>query len=226
MITTILWDVDGTLLDFQYSQKLALEQCFAAEGMVMTEEVHNRYSRINDDYWRRLELGEITREQLLNGRFLTLFEEFGIDTIDAVSFRKAYQAALGQVYAYIEGAPQICRRLRGRVKQYVITNGVAATQRNKLTLSGLTEYMEELFISEEIGAPKPALEFFEQVLERIEEKDKSCILVVGDSLSSDIKGGVLAGVKTCWYRPEGTCNPTPFKPDYEISRLEQVWDII
>lgn len=226
MITTILWDVDGTLLDFEYSQKLSLRQCFETIGMEMTEEMHTRYAQINDSYWKRLELGEVTKAQLLNGRFIDLFAEFGIENVDVESFRREYQAALGNIYAYVDGALEICRELQGQVKQYVITNGVSATQRNKLELSGLAACMDGLFISEEVGEPKPNTGFFEKVLAQVEEKDKSRIIVVGDSLSSDIKGGVMAGLKTCWFRREGCVNSTPYQSDYEISELHQIFEIL
>lgn len=226
MITTILWDVDGTLLDFHYSQRHALAKCFQTAGLVMTEEMLARYSEINDSYWKRLELGEITKQQLLNGRFLTLFGEYGIRGVDVEAFRKEYQEALGNIYCYIDDALTICRSLQGKVKQYVITNGVTSTQKNKLQLSGLAACMDGLFISEEIGTPKPGKAFFDAVLAQIEEKDKSRILVVGDSLSSDIKGGVLAGLKTCWYRPEGAVNHTEYQADYGIRDLHQIFDVL
>lgn len=224
--TTILWDVDGTLLDFTYSQRYAITKCFRTIGREITEEQIRRYSQINDDYWKRLELGEITKEQLLTGRFVTLFEEIGIRDVDLKAFTKEYQEALGSVFSYIDDSLTICRALQGKVHQYVITNGVTSTQRNKLKLSGLAETMNALFISEQIGTPKPGREFFDYCLEHIEEKERSRILIVGDSLSSDIKGGVLAGIPTCWYRPEGTVNPTPYRPDYEISDLHRLYDII
>lgn len=224
--TTILWDVDGTLLDFTYSQRYAITKCFRTIGRKITEEQIRRYSQINDDYWKRLELGEITKEQLLTGRFVTLFEEIGVRDVDLKAFTKEYQEALGSVFSYIDDSLTICRALQGKVHQYVITNGVTSTQRNKLKLSGLAETMNALFISEQIGTPKPGREFFDYCLEHIEEKERSRILIVGDSLSSDIKGGVLAGIPTCWYRPEGTVNPTPYRPDYEISDLHMLYDII
>lgn len=224
--TTILWDVDGTLLDFTYSQRYAITKCFRTIGREITEEQIKRYSQINDDYWKRLELGEITKEQLLTGRFATLFEEYEIRNVDLEDFMREYQEALGSVFSYIDDSLTICRALQGKVHQYVITNGVTSTQRNKLKLSGLAETMNALFISEQIGTPKPGREFFDYCLEHIEEKDKARILIVGDSLSSDIKGGVLAGIPTCWYRPEGTANPTPYRPDYEISDLHMLYDII
>lgn len=224
--TTVLWDVDGTLLDFLYSQRYAITKCFRASGREISEEQIKRYSQINDDYWKRLELGEITKEQLLTGRFATLFEEYGIRDINLDTFAKEYQEALGSVFSFIDDSLTICKTLREKVKQYVITNGVTATQMNKLQLSGLAEVMDGIFISEQIGAPKPAKEFFDYCLEHIEEKDKSKLLIVGDSLSSDIKGGVLAGIPTCWYRPEGAVNDTSYQPDFEISNLHMLYDVL
>ncbi len=226
MITTILWDVDGTLLDFHYSQRYALARCFQTAGLTMTEEILARYSEINDSYWKRLEFGEITKKQLLTGRFQTLFEECDIQGIDLAAFQKEYQEELGNVFCYIDDSLTVCKSLKGRVKQYVITNGVTSTQRNKLKLSGLAECMEELFISEEIGTPKPGKAFFDFCLARVEEKDKSKILVVGDSLSSDIMGGVMVGLKTCWYRPEGAVNSTEYQSDYQISDLHQIVNVL
>lgn len=230
MITTILWDVDGTLLDFYYSQKLALDKCFRTAGLTITEEIHKRYTEINKSYWKRLELGEITKKQLLTGRFQTLFEECGIEGVDLPAFLKEYQEELGNVFCYMDDSLTICKSLKDRVKQYVITNGVTSTQKNKLKLSGLADCMDGLFISEEIGTAKPGKAFFDAVLAAVDETDKSKILVVGDSLSSDIKGGVLAGLKTCWYRPEGAVNHTEllsdYRPDYQIKDLHQVFDVL
>lgn len=224
--TSIFWDVDNTLLDFPYSQRHALKTSLEAFGYEMTEEMLERYSVINESFWKRLELGEITKKELLPGRFIRLFQEFHITGVEVEDFRAIYQRELGSVYCYKDDSLSVCQKLHAQVKQYVITNGVSATQRNKLKLSGLADLMDGIFISEEIGVPKPHREFFECCLEQVEEKDKSRILIVGDSLSSDIKGGVLAGLPTCWYRPEGTENPTEYQPDYEISDLHEIFSIL
>lgn len=221
-----MWDVDGTLLDFAYSQRYALTQCFRSIGREITEEIIQRYTEINDDCWKRLELGQITKERLLQERFLTLFQEYNIRDVDVELFRKEFQSGLANVYSFLDDSLTICKSLHGRVKQYVVTNGVTKTQLNKLKLSGLAEVMDGLFISEEVGAPKPQKEFFEYCLEHIVEKDKEKILIVGDSLSSDIKGGIQAGIATCWYRAENSENTTEYIPDYEISDLHRIYDIL
>ena len=222
MITTILWDVDGTLLDFAYSEAESLKKCFESAGLSFSQEILERYSQINDNYWKRLEKGEVTKQQLLYGRFFDLFEEYGIKNVDVHAFRREYQEALGTIYAYLDDSLSLCTALKGKVDQYVITNGVTATQESKLHRSGLADCMEKIFISEQIGTPKPGKAFFDAVLEQIREKDRTRILVVGDSLTSDIQGGILAGLKTCWYRKEGTINNTRFLPDFEIHDLHQV----
>lgn len=201
--TTVLWDVDNTLLDFDYSQKYALTKCFRSIGRDITEEQIALYKQINDDYWRRLERGEVTKERLLTGRFYTLFRELGIECVDVEAFRQEYQTGLGSVFSFLDDSLNICRNLRGKVKQYVITNGVSAIQRNKLGLSGLAEVMDGFFISEEIGSPKPDSLFFRYCLEHVEEKDRRRILIVGDSMTSDIEGGMQAGIPTCWYNASG-----------------------
>ena len=227
--TTVLWDVDNTLLDFSYSQQHALTQCFRSIGREITREQIDLYVRINDDYWKRLELGEVTKEQLLTGRFLLLFEKLGIEGVDIGAFTEEYQTALGRVFAYLDDSLSICKALRGKVRQYVITNGVTATQRNKLELSGLAEVMDDIFISEQVGSPKPAPAFFDYCLEHIEEKDRSRILIVGDSLTSDIKGGIQSGIPACWFHKAAggkDVKPGAARPDYEIDDLHRVFEIL
>lgn len=235
---TVLWDVDGTLLDFLYSQRIAMTQCFQTIGRGITEEMLQRYREINDGYWKRLELGEVTKAELLVGRFTSLFEEYGITGVDVEAFREEYQTCLGSVYRYVEDSQDICRALRKTVRQYVITNGVTSTQENKLKLSGLYELMDGVFISEQIGAPKPQKEFFDYCLKTMEESGmvvrREELLIVGDSLTSDIKGGILNGIPTCWYRPEdilerdadARADYERYRPDHEISRLAQIFDIL
>lgn len=224
--TTILWDVDGTLLDFLYSQHHALSKCFQTIEQDITEEMIDRFTEINNVFWARLELGEITKAELLTGRFIQLFEEYDIHGVDVEAFRQEYQKELGSVFCYIDDSLNIIKALQGKVKQYVITNGVAATQQNKLKISGLGELMDGVFISDIVGAHKPDKQYFEYCLEHIEEKKLSRILIVGDSLTGDIKGGILAGIPTCWYRHEGAENTTEYQADYEISDLHQIFDII
>lgn len=231
----LLWDVDGTLLDFLYSQRKAISKCLTEIGVEPTEEMIQKYSAINDGYWKRLELGEVTKEQLLTGRFTSLFDVYGIRGVDVKAFQQTYEQTLGEVFAYQENSLEVCKKLQGKIKQYVITNGITKVQNSKLKLSGFAELMDGIFISEQLGVPKPQPLFFEKCMELMPEKiEKSRMLIIGDSLTSDIKGGVLSQIPTCWYRPQGFENLDAmtkthyenYKPDYEISRLEQIYDIL
>lgn len=227
--TTILWDVDNTLLDFDYSCRGALRQGFQAMNQELTEDMISRYFEINDKYWKMFERGEITKEEVLYKRFEQFFEEYGLLGRPGVSvdtFRKEFQRSLGNIYSYLDDSLSICKALQTKFKQYIVTNGVSSTQRSKLGLSGFTEVMNGLFISEEVGAPKPTKEYFDFCLEQIEEKDKNRILLVGDSLTSDIKGANMAGIKSCWYNPKEKVLSEGYHVDFEIVDLHQIFEVL
>ncbi len=223
--TTILWDNDNTLMDFEYSMHKALKSCFEAFNLTINEEIIARYEEINTAYWKRLERGEVTKQQLLDGRFVDLFQELGYE-VDVPSFRELFQVELGSYYSYLDNSIEICRKLHGIVKQYIVTNGVLETQIKKITAAGFADLMEEIFISGVIGYEKPRKEFFEYCLDKIEEKDHDKILIVGDSLTSDIAGGNNAGIRTCWYNPKAKKAGEEYRIDYEIQNLEQIFEVI
>lgn len=223
--TTILWDNDNTLMDFEYSMHKALNASFAAFHLPINEEIIARYEVINTNYWKRLERGEVTKAQLLDGRFLDLFAELGYD-VDVKAFRKLFQVELGSYYSYLDNSLEICKALFGKVKQYIVTNGVEETQIRKIKAAGFYELMEDIFISGVIGYEKPRREYFEYCLDQIEEKDLSKILIVGDSLTSDIAGGIHAGIKTCWYNPRKKTAGAEYRIDFEIHNLSEIFDIL
>lgn len=234
----IFWDVDGTLLDFKESEKWALREAFLNHEITIDEEIHSVYSRINDSYWKRLERGELTRPEVLRGRFDDFFRTLmpggalahkGIDAdklaaVDKEQFRMQYQKNLGSVYFYMEDSLSLCKKLREEgFLQYIITNGVEWTQRNKLQLAGFDRIMEDIFISETIGYDKPDVRFFDACFNAVKgQVDKRKILVVGDSLTSDMKGAENAGLDCCLYVPDGEPDEKPLGVTYKISRL---WDV-
>ena len=185
-----------------------------------------RYSEINKGYWQRLERGEITKQEVLVGRFKEFFESEGLDSSVAEEFNSLYQLRLGDTIVYHDDSLEIIRSLKGRLRQYVVSNGTVEAQSKKLRLSGLGELMDGIFLSEHIGTEKPNIEFFDKVFEEIEPADRSSILIVGDSLTSDIQGGNNAGIITCWYNPQGDKAPDKYRIDYEISDLHQIYEII
>ena len=226
MIEAILWDVDGTLLDFLAAEKAAIRACFAELGLgECTDEQIARYSVINKKYWKRMEDGEITKSEVLSGRFLEFFAGEGI-VADVDDFNIRYQTALGDTVVYFDDADKLLSELRGRVKQYAVTNGTRRAQRRKLAGSGLDQIFDGIFISDEVGHEKPTVEFFDHVFREIGEVPRERVLIVGDSLSSDIRGGKNAGILTCWYNPSGAPAPTDNTPDFVIGNLGEVKDIL
>ena len=223
MIKTLLWDIDGTLLNFLAAEHDAIKACFALFGLGQcTDEMIERYSKINTKYWKRLELGEITKAQVLRGRFEEFFAAEGIafDRIDELNAE--YQLRLGDTVCYNDDSLSLVRRLKGRVRQYAVTNGTSVAQSRKLTRSGLGELFDGVFISDVVGFEKPAAAFFDRVFEAISPCDRGEVMIVGDSLTSDIRGGNNAGILTCWYNPGKLQNTAGVRVDYEIADLRDV----
>ena len=227
MIDTILWDIDGTLLDFPAAEKAAVQACFRAFGLgECTDEMAARYSRLNVRWWERLELGEVTKAQLLTGRFEEFFRQEGVVCRDIGAFNDDYQLRLGDTICYKDDSLALVKSLRGRVRQYAVTNGTLAAQTKKLRRSGFGAILDGVFISENVGAEKPSPLFFERVFEAAAPVDRARTMIVGDSLTSDMRGGEAAGIVTCWYNPEGKPNDRGVRIDHEIRDLHEVEALI
>lgn len=223
---TILWDVDQTLLDFKKSEDYAVRYCFRKFGKEASDETVSIYSRINEGFWKRIEKGEINRKDALVQRFEQLFQQIGEQDMDAGAFQKEYAEALGSVYYYLDDSYELVKKLRGKYRQYLMTNGVTLTQMKKLRLSRFDQLTDGIFVSEQIGIPKPHKDFFEKCFSMIPGFCKEKAVIVGDSLSSDMRGGNNAGIATCWYNPAGLKNLSDVKIDYEIRNLNEIWDIL
>ena len=223
----LLWDVDGTLLDFIAAEKAAVQTLFREFGLgECTDEMVERYSRINKEYWERLERGELSKPEILVRRFADFFASEGLDASKAPEFNEQYQVRLGDTVVFCDDSYELLSSLRGRVKQYAVSNGTVVAQTRKLRRSGLDRLLDGVFLSEELGYEKPATEFFDRVFAAIGEPDRERVLIGGDSLTSDITGGNRAGIRTCWYNPKGEPNLTAAHADYEIRDLHGILDII
>ena len=154
------------------------------------------------------------------------FETEGICSDVAEAFNERYQLCLGDTIVFRDDSYKIVKYLRGKVKQYVVSNGTVVAQEKKLRLSGLGELMDGIFLSEALGVEKPNVEFFERMFETIGPVEKDQVLIVGDSLTSDIRGGNNAGIQTCWYNPDHKKRYADVKIDYEIADLHEIYDII
>ena len=223
----LLWDVDGTLLDFIAAEKAAVQTLFREFGLgECTDEMVERYSRINKEYWERLERGELSKPEILVRRFADFFASEGLDASKAPEFNEQYQVRLGDTVVFCDDSYELLSSLRGRMKQYAVSNGTVVAQTRKLRRSGFDRLLDGVFLSEELGYEKPATEFFDRVFAAIGEPDRERVLIVGDSLTSDITGGNRAGIRTCWYNPKGEPNLTAAHADYEIRDLHGILDII
>ena len=226
-IKVILWDIDGTLLNFQAAETYAIRACFALFGLgECSDEMLADYSTINRSYWQRLERGELTKPQVLEGRFLEFFSKYGIDTGCAAAFNAQYQISLGDTFCFHDGGLETVQALRGKVRQYAVTNGTRIAQERKLKGSGLAELLDGVFISEILGVEKPGIGFFQQVWEQIGTYAPDEVMIVGDSLTSDIQGGNNAGILCCWFNPAGKPAPENLRIDYNIQTLSQILDLI
>ena len=227
MIKTILWDVDGTLLDFNAAEQAAIRKLFADYGIgECTDAMLARYHEINTGLWMRLERNELTRKQVLIGRFEQFFGEYGIDPAIASEFNERYQPALGETIVYRDDSLSIVKALKGKVRQYVVSNGTITAQMKKLRRSGLGEQMNGIFLSEELGVEKPSAAFFDKVFSAIRAEDRSAVMIVGDSLTRDIQGGINAGIRTCWYNPDGKPIPDGCHVDHVISDLHELINLV
>jgi len=223
MIRVILWDVDGTLLDFHSAEAAAIRALFQKFSLgTCTDAMLADYSTINAGFWRKLESGELSKPQVLTGRFETFFQKYGLDTGCVDAFNAAYQLALGDTVCFCPNALETLQALKGQVLQCAVTNGTALAQKKKLAVSGLDRIFDHIFISDEIGIDKPNMAFFEAVWQKIGIFSPDEVLIVGDSLTSDIRGGNNAGIKTCWYNPKGLPSPADLRIDYNITDLSEV----
>lgn len=228
MIRVILWDIDNTLLNFNKAEEAALNKDFAEFALgEFTDEMLKEYVVINKRRWLALERGEMTKPEVTVGRFVEFFEMFGIDTSIAPAFNERYQELLGETICFNDDSYQIIKGLKGKVLQCAASNGTKKAQTGKLKNSGLGELFDLVFISEEIGAEKPAKAFFDKALADVEaeigEVSLDEVLMIGDSLTSDIKGANNAGIKACWYNPEGESCDKDVQIDYEIKDLHEVF---
>ncbi len=222
---TILFDADGTLFDFLRGEREALVLACKKHGIELTEGDIKEYSAINDSLWKALERGEVDKETLRIKRFEIFCSLKGFDC-DYRGLSLDYTDFLAEQRFLIDGAEEILEALSEKCRIYIITNGIGYVQRNRFAKSVIGKYFLELFISEEVGYEKPSIHFFEYVAERIPSYDPKKTLVVGDSMTSDMKGGIGAGLDCCYFNEDGRGIPEGSKIKYVISRLSELQKII
>lgn len=222
---TLLFDVDDTLLDFGAAESLALSLLFKDQKFLLTPELEAHYKKLNKSLWVSFEEGKLEREELLNTRFSLFFKEYGHE-VDGELLENNYRGYLEEGHQLVNGALELVKELESKYDLYIVTNGVSKTQDRRLRDSGLHSFFKDIFVSEDTGFQKPMKEYFDYVFARIPDFSLEHGLIIGDSLSSDIKGGQLAGLDTCWFNPEKKQNTTEIVPTYEIQKLEELYKVL
>jgi len=226
MIKVVLWDIDGTLLDFERAEEAGIRGCFKKYNLgECTDEMLEEYKGINRGYWQAMERGEIEKPVLLVKRFEDFLNAYKLDSSVAAGMNELYQILLGETVVFTPHAWETIQELKGKVLQCAVTNGTKVAQDGKLKNSKLDKEFDYIVISEVVGIEKPNKGFFDAVFAEIGEYAPEEVLIVGDSLTSDIQGGVNAGIKTCWFNPKGVANTSMLKPDYEIRDVAEVLEI-
>ena len=224
MVEFLFLDLDDTILDFHKAERIALSKTLQELGSEPTEEVLRRYHAINKWHWEQLEQGKMTREEVLVNRFASLFQEMGRE-VDPQLCARTYEKNLSIGHYFLPGAEEAVARLSQKYRLFLASNGTASVQKGRMTSANLYRFFEQVFVSQEIGFNKPAKEYFEACFARIPDFDREKAMIVGDSLTSDIRGGINADIQTVWVNPDKkSCGK--IKPDYEIESLSQLENLL
>ncbi len=223
--TALLFDADATLMDFHRSETEAVKECLAFFNLPSDDRVVAKYSEINAGYWKMLERGEIEKEKLYPARWQTLIDYYGFDC-KAIDISNKYIERLATKSYMLDGALEMCERLHEKFKMYIVTNGQKDIQRIRLFTSPIFKCFDGCFISEDIGYEKPSVKFFEKVIENIPEYDPIKTVIIGDSLTSDMQGGINIGIDTCWYNPSDKSIPENYKLTYVVKDFDEMEKIL
>jgi YjjG family noncanonical pyrimidine nucleotidase len=218
-------DADETIFDFRKAEASALAGAFGQFGMEATGDIVDDYDEINKGLWKRFERGETDQATLKTERFRLLFQKIGVN-LDAGLFSDVYLDWLGKGGFLLDGAEELCEYLAGKYRLALITNGIMRVQRSRFDNSSIRRHFESVVISEEAGSSKPSAGIFDYACRSLGFHDKSRMIMVGDSLSSDIAGGANYGMDTCWVNLSEAVNDTGIAPTYEVRRLKDIMKIL
>lgn len=223
----VLIDVDNTLLDFGYAEKNAHKMASEKFNIPWTDEFYNVYHQINDGWWKKLERGECTKEEIVVNRYKEYFAFLGVKDVEPQEFNKTYLSFLGLGKKTIDGANELVKALYdGGLKLYIATNGVTKVQSNRLSGQEFMKYISGVFVSEDLKATKPQKEFFINAEKSVGVSFKGQTIIIGDSLTSDMLGGVNAEIDTLWFNPKGKENTLGINLTYEVKSLSEIPSLI
>ncbi len=225
--TTLLFDADRTLFDFDAAEREAFGIVMDKFGIQYTDADFDRYVEINNDLWEQLGRGEITKKYLQDNRFEIFLDSVGrsVNTPGAV-FNAEYVDQLANVSKLFDGALPLCRKLSEHYDMYIVTNGVSHTQKKRFCLSPIHGYFRDIFVSEDAGAAKPKAEYFDYVFAHIGEDKRTSSVIIGDSLSHDILGGNNYGIDTIWYNPKNAENKTDIIPTETVRSYSELLEVL
>jgi len=224
-IKNIFLDLDDTILDFHRGEREAITKTLSRFGAEPTDEVVLKYSKINRSCWEALERGEMDRDDVLVTRFELLFRDLGIEA-DPAEIQHFYERRLAENYYFIDGARELLDNLYGKYKLYITSNGTAFVQDRRIAGTDIAKYFDGIFISERLGANKPDRAFFDACFDKMENKNREETIIIGDSITSDIKGGLAAGIHTCHFVYRGVAEYTDLLPEYTIYKLDEVYGVL
>ena len=231
MYKIILLDIDDTLFDYPKTASYAIKKVFEDFGyfdkdnVSEFEEIKKEYNTINYLLWRKLEIGEIDMDTLKTERFKMLFEKMKID-YNIKDFSRQYLKRMGEGAFLFEGTEKLCEYLYKKYKLGIITNGMKEVQYSRVNNSTIGKYIDKIIVSDDVGISKPNAEIFEYALKEMGHNNKKDVIMVGDSLTADIQGGINFGIDTCWVNLKNKEADEKIKPKYAVTRLEEIYDIL
>ena len=221
MLRSIFLDLDDTILDFRWAERRAVTKTLRRFGIDPTPAVVERYHELNRRQWELLEEGKLTRPQVLTRRFDLLFGELGV-SCSSQEVQAVYESSLAQGHRFTPGALELLKLLAPRYDLYLATNGTPSVQAGRIRSAGIAPYFKDIFVSEKLGANKPSLAFFQACFDAIPGFEPAAALMVGDSLTSDIRGARNAGLRSCWYNPQDLPPRPDIPADYTIRALSEL----
>ncbi len=218
----LLFDLDNTLMDFHAGEKIALMQTMEERGSSIGERDYKKYREINTVVWGRFEKGLLNSEGVQRVRFEMFLEHLGQDAAGATALNAQYVDNLSRQAVLFDGAEELLVRLKERYRIAAVTNGLKIVQRERLKRTGFDALFDGVFISQEMGVQKPDKAYFDRVFDHFGDEKRSKYLMIGDSLTADILGGINAGMDTCWLRPEGAKAREEIQPTYTVDGFEEL----
>ncbi len=232
MYKVILIDIDDTLFDYKKAEDNAIRNVFRDFGYfndVKKEEIFDilkeKYNIINKELWKKLENGQISKDELKVKRFKDLFKEMSL-RYDPEIFSVEYLKRLGEGTFLFDGVEKFCRYIKSKYKVAVVTNGIKEVQMSRILNSGIADYIDEIVISDEIGVSKPDPGIFEYALGKLRHRNKDEVIMIGDSQTADIQGGINFGIDTCWVNIVGKKEDKSIEATYKVDRIEELYEII